>query len=342
MPHVHGASLPAEELPLARFPFLRTRVLDVALDTFARNHCSVRRAETIASRTPFSWVANRVLIQGVTLLVTRHGGTTRISGISGDSFHLHFARRGVSWMHVGGRSTTVAAGSCATVVSPGLPFRADLGDGYDGAHVLIPRKVVEATLAALVGAADEAPLHFEPGIDLDDCVGGSLADLVDFLIRDADRENGVLAAPLVAAQVMESLQYALLYRLSHSHSGHLRAPSRSAGPAYLRRAEEYLDANAAVPVTTSDLASAIGMSVRSLQMAFRRHRRETPLGFLRERRYQLARRRLLSGTYPTVTSVALDSGFEHLGRFSAGYRERFGESPSETLRRTDSVTAPTT
>jgi AraC-like DNA-binding protein len=34
----------------------------------------------------------------------------------------------------------------------------------------------------------------------------------------------------------------------------------------------------------------------------------------------------------TVTSVALDSGFAHLGRFAAAYRHHYGESPSETLR----------
>lgn len=31
-----------------------------------------------------------------------------------------------------------------------------------------------------------------------------------------------------------------------------------------------------------------------------------------------------------VTQAALEAGFGHLGRFSASYRERFGELPSET------------
>jgi AraC-like DNA-binding protein len=35
----------------------------------------------------------------------------------------------------------------------------------------------------------------------------------------------------------------------------------------------------------------------------------------------------------TVTEVALDCGFTHLGRFSSEYRRRFGELPSQTLRR---------
>jgi AraC-like DNA-binding protein len=34
-----------------------------------------------------------------------------------------------------------------------------------------------------------------------------------------------------------------------------------------------------------------------------------------------------------VTAVALRWGFGHLGQFAADYRARFGELPSETLRR---------
>jgi transcriptional regulator GlxA family with amidase domain len=35
----------------------------------------------------------------------------------------------------------------------------------------------------------------------------------------------------------------------------------------------------------------------------------------------------------SVTRVALDCGFTHLGRFSREYARRFGERPSETLQR---------
>jgi transcriptional regulator GlxA family with amidase domain len=34
-----------------------------------------------------------------------------------------------------------------------------------------------------------------------------------------------------------------------------------------------------------------------------------------------------------VTRIATDCGFSQLGRFAVEYRQRFGESPSETLKR---------
>jgi transcriptional regulator GlxA family with amidase domain len=86
-------------------------------------------------------------------------------------------------------------------------------------------------------------------------------------------------------------------------------------------------------VSSVELATQVGVGVRALQLAFRRYRNSTPQRFVRERRLELARRRLVAGVGSTVTDVALATGFAHLGRFSAEYRARFGESPSETRRR---------
>ena len=35
----------------------------------------------------------------------------------------------------------------------------------------------------------------------------------------------------------------------------------------------------------------------------------------------------------SVTEIAMSWGFSHMGRFSVEYRKRFGEPPSDTLRR---------
>ena len=54
-------------------------------------------------------------------------------------------------------------------------------------------------------------------------------------------------------------------------------------------------------------------------------------------------RELLRSARPgtTVSSLAMDCGFTHLGRFSAAYSEAFGETPVETLRHTQSHSAST-
>lgn len=45
------------------------------------------------------------------------------------------------------------------------------------------------------------------------------------------------------------------------------------------------------------------------------------------------RAELLSGEVNNVTGAALRWGFAHMGRFSAEYKTRFGETPSQSMRK---------
>jgi AraC-like DNA-binding protein len=114
------------------------------------------------------------------------------------------------------------------------------------------------------------------------------------------------------------------------------APARVAdpGPAHLKRACELIRANVAEPVRIAEIATQLGISPRHLQAGFRQHLGTTPQRFLRDCRLDEANRRL-SAAKPgaTTTAIAYDCGFGHLGEFAQSYRQRFGESPSETLRR---------
>jgi transcriptional regulator GlxA family with amidase domain len=86
------------------------------------------------------------------------------------------------------------------------------------------------------------------------------------------------------------------------------------------------------------LATALSVSSRTLHRAFLREFGVPPMTLVR--RLRLARARLKLEEYSpwsTVTAVALDCGFSHLGRFSLAYAREFGESPSETLRRARTV-----
>ncbi len=60
----------------------------------------------------------------------------------------------------------------------------------------------------------------------------------------------------------------------------------------------------------------------------------SPMRFVTERRLAEARRLLTQvGGRDDVTQIALSMGFNHTGRSSALYRHAFGESPSQSLRR---------
>jgi transcriptional regulator GlxA family with amidase domain len=86
-----------------------------------------------------------------------------------------------------------------------------------------------------------------------------------------------------------------------------------------------------------EIAARAGVSLRTLEVAFREYRDATPTQYRRRIRLDAARAKLLDPCETTtVTSVALDHGFFHLARFSAHYKQAFDELPSQTLRRSRS------
>jgi AraC-like DNA-binding protein len=146
--------------------------------------------------------------------------------------------------------------------------------------------------------------------------------------------NRLPLAGAAKATLDEYLLTLLLHHHPHNYSEELAESVSTPLPGVVRRAERFIIDNADAPITVSDVADHLGISLRSLQAGFRQWRDTTPTAFLRQARLQLVRDEFLrSGQETDVTTVALRHGFSHLGRFSAQYRSAFGENPSTTWRR---------
>ena len=100
------------------------------------------------------------------------------------------------------------------------------------------------------------------------------------------------------------------------------------------RAEDYLLDRATRPVTRAKLATAAGVSIRTLSRGFAARWGTGPMAFLKKRRMEATYRELLGADSceRSVTEIACRYVFTHFGRFSGEYRSAFGESPSQTLR----------
>lgn len=112
-------------------------------------------------------------------------------------------------------------------------------------------------------------------------------------------------------------------------------PERANAMDVCRKSRTFIDEQLALDSlpTIADICQAVDVSERTLQYAFRRYVNVTPMTYLRLcrlNRVQAALRQLDPDS-TTVTTVALRYGFLHLGRFSADYKNTFGELPSETL-----------
>lgn len=107
-------------------------------------------------------------------------------------------------------------------------------------------------------------------------------------------------------------------------------------PVYVELACRYFEQNLSANIRIDDVASAVGISTRQLNSAFKDHLGRSPAQVLRDMRLARARQKLETlgpSMRISVASAANDAGFSHLGRFSAYYTEKYQESPSATLQR---------
>jgi len=103
----------------------------------------------------------------------------------------------------------------------------------------------------------------------------------------------------------------------------------------LKRAFDRLRSSPFDRINLPDLCKSAGVSRRTLEYAFRDQLGMSPQHYLRLRRLHAVRSELMLArdSDTTVTQVAHGNGFVDLGRFAGTYFSRFGEHPSQTLRR---------
>jgi len=145
---------------------------------------------------------------------------------------------------------------------------------------------------------------------------------------------GVTNAPLIIAQY-EQLIYTTILHCCPNTAGNLSdyhfPPSSSK---IVRTVEEYIEANIDQPLRLEDLVSLTGLSIRTIQETFKKHRGYTPSQFLREQRLLLAHK-ILQESPPdsSILSIALSCGFATHAHFSECYKKRFGVTPLESQKK---------
>jgi transcriptional regulator GlxA family with amidase domain len=101
----------------------------------------------------------------------------------------------------------------------------------------------------------------------------------------------------------------------------------------MRRFYASLEADSDRPLYVLELATKIGVSVRSLSTCCHEFLGVGPKAYLLRRRMHLARQALIVAdpSEMTVTNVATQYGFWQFGGFAGEYKSLFGELPSVTL-----------
>jgi AraC-like DNA-binding protein len=215
---------------------------------------------------------------------------------------------------------------------PDKPFDGRMGDSpFESLQLCFDKGALDSHASRLQGS-EGGKVSLMETLDMERPAVRSFARHAMFIWSEILRGGPVVTTPMIARESVQLLG-TLLVSAADASAEDTENERSGCSPAGVRRAEEYLMANLTNPISIADVAVVAGMSARSLSREFRRHRGTTIKGFIKERRLEAANRTLLAAEpgETNVTQVALDYGFEQLGRFSGDYKKAFGELPSVTL-----------
>lgn len=116
-----------------------------------------------------------------------------------------------------------------------------------------------------------------------------------------------------------------------------KTPVRKASRRYniFTRAIDMIESNLTEHLSVGQICEQIGTSPRALQFCFSEILGATPFQYMTARKLHAVQQEIHAVNDPamTISHLAQDYGFHHAGRFSAQYKQMFGELPRSTLKR---------
>jgi len=149
--------------------------------------------------------------------------------------------------------------------------------------------------------------------------------------RAAAAFESVAALKVVERKLVQEIRNVLVmkHEVEHTHGPHV-VPRRQ----IICMAMDFFDQHDGEYLSVEQLATAAGVSERTLRDAFQQQFGIAPVQYLKLRTLHQVRRALKSAdpSVKTVTEIATQFGVWQFGRCAHDYRLLFGEFPSETLR----------
>lgn len=284
----------------------------------------------------FSATMHGVRLHDVSVLyLDIRGGATVVIAHSGPYFAVHLPLN------------ARAAGTCGGRTFEMNPIRALVTNPMDPVTVVLPadspqlilrieEDALESCLIRMLGRTPTTPLHFDPELDLASEAANRWHASTQLLQTEIYYRGSLTNACVGVASLEEFVMSSLLLMQPSTCLAELVAEPGAPGRRTVRRARDYIDTHLCDPLTMAEIAEFSGASVRSIQQGFHEELHLSPMAYLREQRLERVHDQLIDSQRSdgiTVAEIAEFWGFHQLGSFAGLYRRRWGESPSETLRR---------
>jgi len=244
-----------------------------------------------------------------------------------------FEQGGARFVLPGADEPAIAHASVGGIYSDEPGLRCITSDKNSRLMLTVPAGLLRQKLEALLDGEQVGAVALQPVFDTTHGAGATIRRMLNFLFTELEQPDSLLTNEIAIHSFEEHLALCLLLGLPHNHSERLLRQRTAAAPANVRRAEEFMCANAREPLTIEAIATAAGCSIRALQLAFRSFRGTTPMSALQHIRLEAARTEMLrADRAQSLARIAAEHGFSNPSRFAQLFLRTYGAYPSEALR----------
>lgn len=253
-----------------------------------------------------------------------YGGSVRVTSAALENiYHLQILLSGHCRSVCRGEEHFYLPGELL-LINPDDPVDLTYSDDCEKFIVRLPINLFDSTCAEQHWLRPTEGIRFaQTQRDID-----GILNLLTLVCDEAETAGSLLQ---VQAHYERILGSKLLSLLSNNVQ---RVSEREQGSGFEHLAQ-FIEEHLTHDISLAQLLNVARVGERSLYTLFERHAGTSPKEYVRQRKLEriYALLRDSSSQVRSVTEVAMDHGFLHLGRFAESYRQRFGELPSVTFKR---------
>lgn len=234
-----------------------------------------------------------------------------------DDYLLGVVRQGEGRLEQNGNTAVQRKGGIG-LYDTALPFTYDLSASI---YILtLPRDIISSR-------APHARQLLARNLECDPGLTASLCDMIECLL---DLEADMRQMSLVKEHLSNSLMSIVMAILDLNGASQTTDDPASAS---MEKMLAYARANLTDPdLCPADIASYACVSVRTMNRLFGRQG-TTPMRWVLQERVRLGERYLSGKLAKSVTEAAFMAGFNDISHFSRSFKQQFGYSPAQTLKR---------
>ncbi|RTL50150.1 MAG: AraC family transcriptional regulator [Rhodocyclaceae bacterium] len=246
------------------------------------------------------------------------------------AYHLQTVIDGCCAIRYGENEVVLGVGMAA-MVPPNVEAEFNYSNDCAKLIVKIPEELIHKCCLATYGHVPKKGVRFGPeGLLLGD--SQSFSRLIELLEIESKSTRGVVCASSEPLRLF--LASKLFEWFPHDIESQTRYGQRDIEN-FFSVVDSYIDAHIYEDITADSLSTVCMVTRRTLYNLFSHGRGIAPTAYIKQKKLKKINEILQSSsiTNCSVTKVALDFGFTHLGRFSAEYKQLFGEFPSDTIKK---------